>query len=117
MGTKDLVKQIFGPDYDDPVINALHLPEAAFAARRWLQARDSAPCRRCHELEAIEGIRPDTAEIHREDAKGKTCVDCHYNLVHRKVPHERTFKRAAWNQMIEEEFGLEPGTAERLLAQ
>ncbi len=116
LGTKDLFKQIFGPDYDDPVINALHLPEAAFSARRWLQSRDSAPCRRCHQLEAIQGIRPDTAEIHQEDAKGKTCVDCHYNLVHRKVPHEKTFKRTAWNQMIEEEFGLNPGTAERLLA-
>jgi hypothetical protein len=37
------------------------------------------------------------------------------NLVHRKVPDERTFKRDAWNRMIEEEFGLAPGTADRLM--
>ena len=52
-----------------------------------------------------------------EDAAGKTCIDCHYNLVHRKVPDEKTFKRAAWNAMIEREFGLEPGTAAELLAE
>jgi hypothetical protein len=39
------------------------------------------------------------------------------NLVHRPVPDEKTFKRDAWNRMIEEEFGLAPGTAEKLLAQ
>ncbi len=115
MGTKDLFKQLFGADYDDPVINALHLPDAAFAARRWFRERDSATCRRCHELTAIQGSRPDTAAIHLEDAQGKTCIDCHYNLVHRKVPSEATFKREAWNRMVEEEFGLEPGTAGKLL--
>ena len=55
--------------------------------------------------------------IHAEDTKGKTCVDCHYNLVHRKVPDKKTFKREAWNAMIEEEFKLEPGTAAKLMAE
>ncbi len=120
-GTEDLIKEIkgklIGPDYDDPVINALHAPEAAFATRRHFRANDSANCKRCHVLEAILGKRPDTAAIHREDAKGKTCVDCHINLVHRKVPEEQTFKRDAWNRMIEEEFGLAPGTADKLMAE
>jgi nitrate/TMAO reductase-like tetraheme cytochrome c subunit len=116
IGSKDLFKQLFGPDYDDPVVNALHLPEAAFAARRWFQARDSATCKRCHTLEAIQGKRADTAAIHREETDGKSCIDCHYNLVHRKVPDESTFKREAWNRMVEEEFALEPGTAERLMS-
>lgn len=116
VGSKDLFKQLFGPDYDDPVINALHLPEAAFAARKWFQARDSATCMRCHTLEAIQGKRADTAAIHREETDGKSCIDCHYNLVHSKVPDESTFKREAWNRMVEEEFGLEPGTAERLMS-
>lgn len=61
------------------------------------------------------GKRADTAAIHREETEGKTCIDCHYNLVHRKVPDERTFKREAWNRMVEEEFGLEPGMAARLM--
>ena len=115
IGTKDLMKQLFGADYNDPVVNALHLPEAAFAAREWFRERDSATCKRCHTKEAIYGERPDTLQIHLEDAKEKTCIECHYNLVHRKVPDKRTFKREAWNAMIEEEFGLERGTAKNML--
>jgi nitrate/TMAO reductase-like tetraheme cytochrome c subunit len=116
VGGKDLLKQLFGPDYDDPAVNALHLPEAAFAARDWFRQRDSATCRRCHTMEAIEGKRGGTAAIHREEAAGKTCIDCHSNLVHRPVPDERTFKREAWNRMVEEEHGLPAGRAEELLA-
>jgi nitrate/TMAO reductase-like tetraheme cytochrome c subunit len=115
VGTKDLLKQLFGPRYDDPVFNLLHLPEAAFAARDWFRKRDSATCRRCHHIEAIQGTRANTAAIHQEETEGKTCVDCHYNLVHRKVPDRQTFKRDAWNAMVEEEFGLAPGSAMQLL--
>ncbi len=115
LGSKDLFAQIFGPDYDDPVVNALHLPEAAFAARRWFRDRDSATCKRCHLQEAIHGTRPDTLSIHKEDAGGKSCIDCHYNLVHRQVPDEKTFKRERWNRMIERQFGLDPGAADLLL--
>jgi nitrate/TMAO reductase-like tetraheme cytochrome c subunit len=117
IGTKDLMRQIFGADYDDPVVNALHLPEAAFAARNWFKDRDSATCKRCHVKEAIFGERPDTLQIHLEDAKAKSCIECHYNLVHRKVPDEKTFKREAWNEMIEQEFGLEKGMANKILAE
>jgi nitrate/TMAO reductase-like tetraheme cytochrome c subunit len=117
VGTKDLFKQLFsGTDYDDPVINLLHLPEAAFSARDWFRKRDSATCKRCHTLDAIQGTRANTAAIHQEETDGKTCIDCHMNLVHRKVPSEQTFKREAWNAMVEEEFGLAPGTAAQLLA-
>lgn len=116
-GTKDLLKQLFGPDYDDPAINLLHLPEAAFHARQWFRDTDSATCKRCHELSAIQGKRADTAAIHRDETQGKTCIDCHYNLVHRKVPDQQTFKREAWNRMVEQELGLAPGAAARLLGQ
>ncbi len=116
IGTKDLIRQLFGNDYDDPVVNALHLPKAAFAAREWFKKRDSATCKRCHVKEAIYGDRPDTLQIHLEDARDKTCIDCHYNLVHRKVPHEKTFKPQAWNAMIEQEFGLEKGSANKILS-
>lgn len=117
IGSKDLFHQLFGADYDDPVINALHLPDAAFSAREWFRERDSATCRRCHEQDAIVGKRADTLAIHREDAKGKTCIDCHINLVHREVPARETFKREAWNRMVEQEFGLATGSAEHLLAE
>ncbi|MCU7830896.1 MAG: NapC/NirT family cytochrome c [Candidatus Thiodiazotropha sp. (ex Myrtea sp. 'scaly one' KF741663)] len=117
MGSKDLFSQLFGPDYDDPVINALHLPDAAFSARKWFEDRGSATCLRCHVLTAIQGNRPETNAIHVEETKGKSCINCHINLVHRKVPDQETFKRAQWNQMIETEFGLEPGTADRILSE
>lgn len=117
LGTKDLLKQLFGPDYDDRVVNMLHLPEAAFQARRWFKESNSSTCKRCHELEAIQGKRANTAAIHQEETEGKSCVECHYNLVHRKVPDQRTFKRDAWNRMVEETFELKAGTADRLLAE
>jgi len=115
MGTKDLLSQLLGPKYDDPVVNLLHLPEAAFSARKWFRDRNSATCRRCHLQEAISGRRANTLDVHREDAKGKSCVDCHINLVHRKVPGEKTFKPGAWKQMVEQEFGLESGMADKIL--
>ncbi len=114
LGTGDLIKQIFGPDYDDPVVNTLLMPESAFTARNWFRKTGSATCMRCHELSAIQGTRPYTNQIHLEETQGKSCIDCHMNLVHRAVPGERTFKRDAWNRMVEEEFGLEPGEAERI---
>ncbi|MET0069160.1 MAG: NapC/NirT family cytochrome c [Candidatus Thiodiazotropha sp.] len=120
LGGKDLLTQIsgklFGPDYDDPVVNALHLPQAAFEARKWFKDKDSATCRRCHVLEAIQGKRADTNAIHLEETDGKSCIDCHINLVHRKVPDEKTFKMDRWQRMVEEEFGLEPGSAQDYLS-
>ncbi|MCB1857178.1 MAG: NapC/NirT family cytochrome c [Gammaproteobacteria bacterium] len=116
MGGKDLFAQLFGRDYDDPVISALSLPDAAFSARRWFHERNSETCNRCHLLQAINGTRPGTLAIHQEDTAGKSCIACHTNLVHREVPDETTFKREKWNRMIEEEFGLEVGTAEKLMS-
>ncbi|MCU7879628.1 MAG: NapC/NirT family cytochrome c [Candidatus Thiodiazotropha sp. (ex Lucinoma aequizonata)] len=116
LGGNDLFSQIFGPEYDDPVVNVLHLPDAAFAARAWFKSKNSATCKRCHVLEAIQGKRADTNAIHREETTGKSCIDCHINLVHRKVPDEKTFKRAQWHRMIEEEFDLEAGLADQLMA-
>jgi nitrate/TMAO reductase-like tetraheme cytochrome c subunit len=119
IGGKDLFKQIkgslIGPDYDDPVVNALHLPDAAFAARKWFIDHDSDTCKRCHNKQAILGTRVGTEAVHKEDAKNKTCVECHINLVHRQVPDEKTFKRDAWNRRIEDEFDLTEGSADKLL--
>lgn len=114
LGGKDLLKQLWGVDYDDPITHALHLPEAAFAARRWFKERNSATCQRCHVPEAIYGSRPDTLSIHAQEAEGKTCIDCHINLVHRSVPGERAYKRDQWQSMIEAEFHLAPGSTAAL---
>ncbi|MES9979441.1 MAG: cytochrome C, partial [Candidatus Thiodiazotropha sp. 6PLUC5] len=47
--------------------------------------------------------------------KDNTCIECHYNLVHRVVPAKSVFKRDKWNRMIEQEYGLQPGEADKLL--
>jgi len=114
LGTKDLLKQLFGADYDNPVVNLVHAPDAAFKAREWFRKTDSDTCLRCHVLDAIKGTRADTLKVHQEEAEGKSCIDCHINLVHRKVPGKKVFKRDAWNRMVEEEFGLEAGMAEKI---
>jgi nitrate/TMAO reductase-like tetraheme cytochrome c subunit len=114
IGAKDLFKQLFGPEYNNPVVSAVHLPDAAFAAREWFRKRDSATCRACHLQAIISGRRADTLGVHQQDARGKTCIDCHINLVHRKVPGEKTFKREQWNRMVEREHGLQAGMAERI---
>lgn len=116
IGGKDVFRQLFGANYDDPIVNAVHVPEAAFSAREWFRSRGSHTCKRCHVQEAIIGKRADTNAIHKEETDGKSCVDCHINIVHRPVPEEKTFKRAEWNRMVEKEFDLEPGAAERILA-
>jgi len=117
IGAKDLYKQLFGSDYDDPVVNKLHLPDAAFAARNWFAKRNSATCHRCHTPEAIVGTRPATALIHQQETEGKSCIGCHYNLVHTPVPHEKLFNRDEWNRQVEQEFGLEPGSSAKILEQ
>jgi nitrate/TMAO reductase-like tetraheme cytochrome c subunit len=117
IGGKDLFNQLFGPNYDDPAINMLHMPEAAFSTREWFKKRNSATCKRCHVKEAIFGSRPDTVAIHTEDAKDKSCIECHYNLVHETVPAKSVFKRDAWNRMVEERFGLARGEADKLMEQ
>ncbi len=95
-------------------------------------------CTSCHSMELVaepyrqsvhylpeSGVRASCGDCHvsegvfaasLEEIEGKTCIDCHYNLVHRPVPDEKTFKRDRWNRMIEKEFELEPGSAEALLA-
>ncbi|MGB5832842.1 MAG: hypothetical protein WBG92_12735 [Thiohalocapsa sp.] len=44
------------------------------------------------------------------------CLECHYDLVRRKVPYQKTFERGAWNAMVDEETGVEPGAAAKLSA-
>ncbi|MBF0369804.1 MAG: NapC/NirT family cytochrome c [Magnetococcales bacterium] len=114
MAYKDLVAEITG-DYGDEVVFELHRPEMAFKTRDWFKKTGSATCLKCHVNEAIIGSRPHVRELHtKEVQEGKTCIECHYNLVHRKVPDRKTFKRDAWNEMIEQEFNLEPGEAAKI---
>lgn len=61
--------------------------EYAHNARINIKKWDSASCRACH-----KEPRPSSDEAALEHKKmkteGKTCIDCHQNLVHEKVPQE-----------------------------
>lgn len=62
---------------------------AAMAESVWRQfiANDSKFCRSCHSVDAmdLEGQSRRTARMHAGEAQpGKTCVDCHYGIVHKE---------------------------------
>ena len=90
------------------------------AEHEWarLKANDSLECRNCHDFESMmpEFQKPRARQQHLNAMEvGQTCIDCHINLVHRKVPERATFRRDAWNRMIEAEFDLAEGAADQLL--
>ena len=49
-----------------------------------LKASDSAPCRGCHDVSAMDPQVQGSGDMHqRIGSLGKTCVDCHRGLAHR----------------------------------
>lgn len=74
------------------------------AQRVWddMRARDSAECRSCHRMEAMDLSLQSRrgAEQHRDaEAEGQTCIDCHNDgIAHTPVKVEKTGKE-------EEEWG------------
>ncbi|MDH3975382.1 MAG: NapC/NirT family cytochrome c [Deltaproteobacteria bacterium] len=94
-------------DFSDPVATEKARPQMAFKARKWFRERGSATCRNCHVLDAILGSRRGIGAVHIDDAMKKdgNCIECHMNLVHRFVPGEKVFKKAAWDRMVDEEYG------------
>lgn len=93
-------------DFSDPVETEKRRPEMAFKARKWFKKTGARTCRKCHVYEAILGSRPGIDDVHSpENREDKSCVECHMNLVHRKVPGEKVFKKDAWDRMIDEQYG------------
>lgn len=61
-------------------------PELAKRVRDYLHKTDSKTCRQCHVEQAIKSDNQDAMDAHkRMTIEKKTCIDCHYNLVHAKV--------------------------------
>jgi len=73
--------------------------EYAHNARINIKKWDSASCRTCH-----KEPRPSSDEAALEHKKmkteGKTCIDCHQNLVHEKVPVEDLDKGLAQGKIV-----------------
>ena len=62
-----------------------HRAEMAESVWREYQENDSAFCRSCHSLAAMDLEAQDrrTARRHsRAEERGETCIDCHYGIVH-----------------------------------
>jgi nitrate/TMAO reductase-like tetraheme cytochrome c subunit len=59
-------------------------PEMARRVWRDLKDSDSAPCRGCHDVAAMDPEQQGSGDMHqRIGTLGKTCVDCHQGLAHR----------------------------------
>lgn len=62
------------------------IAKKAYKVRDAMLAADSSPCRTCHIEEEIKPKRKRGRNAHKKALKRKeTCMECHYNLVHREV--------------------------------
>jgi nitrate/TMAO reductase-like tetraheme cytochrome c subunit len=82
-GTRELYLELTN-DYSDRAKFDARRLEMAHHARMNLKRWDSVTCRDCH-----REPRPPGASARREHERmateGKTCIDCHQNLVHKEV--------------------------------
>jgi len=61
--------------------------EYAHNARKNIRKWDSSPCRTCHKT--LRSSSNETAKEHMKmETEHKTCIDCHQNIAHKKVPKE-----------------------------
>ena len=77
-------------------------PEAAYRARMRLKEWDSVTCRRCHENTRPPGKSAKDAH-QKMQTEGATCIDCHQNLVHKKVPEHDLTASLAQGKMVMKE--------------
>lgn len=68
-------------------------PQMAQKVRDEYLKNDSAPCRSCHNIDNLIAVenpdKPWVKDVHAQvKQEGKTCIQCHYNLVHAEVPWE-----------------------------
>ncbi len=90
-GASDLLGEMLH-DYDDPKVWQVRRAKLAHASRDWLRANDSVTCRTCHEPQSVKPQRTRGKFMHLfAERAEKTCIDCHYNLVHDPVPVRKRF--------------------------
>ncbi|GMQ89779.1 MAG: hypothetical protein BMS9Abin10_0113 [Gammaproteobacteria bacterium] len=68
------------------------LARRAYRTRDGMRAADTAACRSCHIEEEIKPKKKRGQRAHAEALEEKlTCINCHYNLVHREVDPREDF--------------------------
>jgi len=81
--SKDVVHHLLGT-LDTPEKFEARRLDMARRVWRELKASDSAPCRGCHDVAAMDPQLQGAGDMHqRIGTLGKTCVDCHQGLAHR----------------------------------
>ena len=95
MGVKDIVA-LFRHDYDNPAVWNAERTRMAYTVRDRMKANDSAVCRTCHDDTAIAPETKAGRDAHEQIVKTgeKTCIQCHFNLVHAPVKPRLEFIRA-----------------------
>lgn len=76
-----------------------HRLEFAHNARMNLKAWDSVTCRSCHRDPRPPG-RSARAAHEKMRTEGATCIDCHQNLVHKRVPETDLDRSLADGRMV-----------------
>ncbi|RRJ82972.1 NapC/NirT family cytochrome c [Aestuariirhabdus litorea] len=82
--TKELYYKMTGK-IDTPEKFEEHRYELALNEWRRLKANDSAECRYCHDVNAMDPERQteEAQDRHKRGfAEGKTCIDCHFAIAH-----------------------------------
>lgn len=98
-GVKDVVNEL---RYNIKTEEEFDRYRAGFAhkARIRLKKWDSSPCRTCHRnpVPKNDWARP----FHDEMKEGKkTCIDCHQNIFHKRVPEEDLDRGIAEGRIVE----------------
>lgn len=94
-------------------------PGLAQRVRDQYLANDSAPCRSCHNIENLIAVenpeKPYVKDIHAQvKADKKTCIECHFNLVHAEVPWQEPGQKPVQQETAKAAAPAEPaaGTGE-----
>lgn len=77
----------FTGEIDTPEKFEAHRLEMAKQVWRHMKQTDSAECRNCHDVKAMdwEAQGPTARKQHEKIGKnGKTCIDCHYGIAHKE---------------------------------
>lgn len=94
MGTEDLIAEL-SHDWSKPETFEKFRPAMAEKVRLDMLGNDSKNCRSCHVWDAVKPKRKRGQRAHKAAIKEKkTCIACHYNLVHKEVGLSKRFKHA-----------------------
>jgi nitrate/TMAO reductase-like tetraheme cytochrome c subunit len=92
-GIRDVIAENTN-DFSDPEVWEARRIELAHEVRMKMREQDSLTCRSCHDATEIAPASAAGRAAHTLVAEGqRTCIDCHFNLVHAPVPPSEEFLR------------------------